>query len=256
MNNTLRYGFMVLELLAKSGSDCSTSELARQMGLSKSQVSRVLKTLSEIGYITQNPNNRQYSINLSVLKLAHNYLGNMKSRHVIRPYMQELVDKFDKECYSSVPVGIEAIVCDVIYSRNHSSVSSDAIMAQVGAVNSPYKTASGKVCAAFLSSTQLEELMDRVPLEDQKDIGDMTRDSILKEYDNIRKFKVARRNPDIEDGENAIAAPIFDRDGNLIATIGMAMPWGKLSKEVWDEYQNAIVRAANGASFALGYPLR
>jgi hypothetical protein len=36
----------------------------------------------------------------------------------------------------------------------------------------------------------------------------------------------------------------------------MALPDGKQSKDVFQEYQNAIIRAANGASFALGYPLR
>ena len=254
MNNTLRYGFDILEFLAKSGSDCSTSELARELNLSKSQTCRILKTLTEVGYVSQNTENRQYSINLSILKLSHNYLAAMKQRHVIRPYMQELVDKFGQGCFSSVPVGLEAIVCDVIYPRN--LVDSAAVLAEIGAVNDPYSTGSGKICAAYLSAENIEKLIKRRPPVKLTPETLVDKNAILAEYAEIKKHKLACSKSERTLGENSVAAPIFDRNGQLIATIGIALPSGKQSKEVWDEYKNAIIRAANGASFALGYPLR
>lgn len=253
MNNTLRYGFDILEFLAERGSDCSTSELARELDLSKSQTSRILKTLVEIGYISQNPENKQYSINLSILKLSHNYLAKMKQRHVIRPYMQELVDKFEQGCFSSVPVGLEAIICDVIYPR--SLATSAAVLAEVGAVNNPYSTASGKICAAYLSNENIEKLInDKVPVKSTAQTL-VDKEAILAEYTKNKKYKVARSQSERHEDENSIAAPIFDKNEQLVATIGIALPDGRQSKEVWDEYQNAIIRAANGASFALGCPL-
>jgi len=254
MNNTLRYGFDILEFLASRGSDCSTSELARELDLSKSQTSRILKTLVEIGYISQNLENKQYSINLSILKLSHNYLAKMKQRHVIRPYMQELVDKFEQGCFSSVPVGNEAIICDVIYPRN--LATSASVLAEVGAVNNPYATASGKICAAYLSSEDIEKLINAKPPVKLTSKTLVAKKNIRAEYAKIKKYKVARSQSEKQDGENSVAAPIFDKNEQLIATIGIALPDGKQNKEIWDEYQNAIIRAANGASFALGYPLR
>jgi IclR family transcriptional regulator, KDG regulon repressor len=254
MNNTLRYGFDILEFLADRGSDCSTSELARELDLSKSQTSRILKTLTEIGYVSQNLENKQYSINLSILKLSHNYLAKMKQRHVIRPYMQELVDKFEQGCFSSVPVGLEAIVSDVIYPR--SLASSAAVIAEIGAVNNPYTTASGKICAAYLNSEEIEKLLNDKPPKHYTAKTLVDKDALLIEYAKIKKHRLARSQSERRDGENSISAPIFDRNEQLIATIGMALPDGEQSKDLWNEYQNAIIRAANGASFALGYPLR
>lgn len=253
MNNTLRYGFMILEFLAERGSDCSTSELAREMDLSKSQVSRILKTLMEIGYISQNTENRQYSINLSILKLSHNYLAKMRQRHVIRPYMQELVDQFDQGTYSSVPVGLEAIVCDLVYPRNYSS--SALVISQIGAVNDPYATASGKICAAFLEKEDIEKLLGTTPPQQWTPNSLMKKEVILAEYEQIRTFKLARSKSEKQEGINSIAAPVFDRNEKLRATIGISLPPGDLDQDTWNQYENAIVRAANGASFALGYPL-
>ena len=253
MNNTLRYGFDILGFLAERGSDCSTSELARELDLSKSQTSRILKTLAEIGYISQNQKNKQYSINLSILKLSHNYLAKMKQRHVIRPYMQELVDKFEQGCFSSVPVGLEAITCDVIYPRN--LATSAAVLAEVGAVNNPYSTASGKICAAYLCNENIEKLInDKVPVKSTAQTL-VDKEAILAEYTKVKKYKVALSQSERNEGENSIAAPIFNKNEQIVATIGIALPDGKQSKEVWDKYQNAIIRAANGASFALGCPL-
>ena len=254
MNNTLRYGFDILEFLAKSGTDCSTSELARELDLSKSQTSRILKTLTEVGYVSQNPENKQYSINLSILKLSHNYLAAMKQRHVIRPYMQELVDKFSQGCFSSVPVGLEAIVCDVVYPRN--LADSAAVIAEIGAVNDPYATGSGKICAAYLSTEDVERLFERRPPVKLTPETIAGKDAILAGYAEIKKRKFATSRSERKPGENSVAAPIFDKNGQLIATIGIALPDGKQSEKLWDEYRNAIIRAANGASFALGYPLR
>jgi DNA-binding IclR family transcriptional regulator len=254
MNNTLKYGFDILEFLAAHGSYCSTAELARELNLSKSHANRILKTLTEIGYVSQNPENKQYSINLSILKLSHNYLAKMKQRHVIRPYMQELVDKFDHACYSSVPVGLEAIICDVIYPRN--LTNSASVLAGIGAVNNPYAIANGKVCAAYLSADDIEKLISEKPPVRLTAETLVDKEAILAEYAKIRKYKVARNQSERHEGENAIAAPVFGKNEQLLASIGIKLPDGEQSKKVWDEYQNAIVRAANGASFALGYPLR
>lgn len=254
MNNTLKYGFKILELLARSGSGCSISELSSELDLSRSQISRILKTLAEIGYVNKALGSKQYTVSLSILKLSHNYLEAMPQRHVIRPYMQELVDKFGHSCYSSVPVGLEAIICDVIYPRNLSNSAS--VIAGIGAVNDPYATASGKICAAYLSSEHVEKLLDsKLPVKlTEKTL--VKKEDILAEYEKIRKYKIAHNISERAEGENAVSAPVFDKNEQLIATIGVILPEGKQSKEVWNEYQNAIIRAANGASFALGYPLK
>jgi DNA-binding IclR family transcriptional regulator len=178
----------------------------------------------------------------------------MKQRHVIRPYMQELVDKFGQGCFSSVPVGLEAIVCDVIYPRN--LVDSAMVIAEIGAVNDPYATGSGKICAAYLSPEDVEKLIERRPPVKLTPETLIDKDAILAGYAEIRKYKIAVSRSERKIGENSVAAPIFDKNETLIATIGIALPDGEQSREVWDEYKNAIIRAANGASFALGYPLR
>jgi IclR family transcriptional regulator, KDG regulon repressor len=253
MNNTLRYGFEILELLAEHGRECSTTELAQALGLSKSQVSRVLKTLLEIGYVSQNPVSRQYAINLSVLKLSHNCLANMRQRHIIRPYMQGLVDEFDQACYSSVPVGLEAIVCDVTYPR--SLANSATIIAQLGAVNDPYTTGSGKICAAYLNSYEIERLFEIKPMIKYTHSSITDRQAMLVEYEAIRKHRVATSCSERFVGENSVAAPIFDKHEDFIATIGIALPSGKLDDDSWRDYQNKIISTANAISFALGYPL-
>ena len=253
MNNTLRYGFNILEYLAADGGECSTTRMAEALDLSKSQVSRVLQTLSETGYVSRNPHTRRYFINLSVLKLAHNSLNNLRQRSLIRPYMQELVDTFHASSFSSVPVGLEAIVCDVLYPKELGS--SALVIKELGAVNCPYTTSSGKICAAYLSHRERAELFQKTPPVKKAANSLMSFDDIEAEYEKIRNNGVGTSASEMGPGINSAAAPVFNRDGELAATIGVALPDGELDDAIWRKYVSKVRLSGSSASFALGYPL-
>jgi DNA-binding IclR family transcriptional regulator len=245
---------MILEKLAEYGEECSTVALADELGLAKSQTSRVLKTLTESGYVTRNPKTRKYSINLTILKLSHNLLVGMQQRHVIRQYMQQLVDEFDRPCFSSVPVGLEAIECDVVYPRN--TPNPDSLISEIGAVNAPYTTASGKICAAYLAPDKLNELLLRFPPEKNTQHSLIDPEEILKEFEKVKRMGIAESRSELRLGENSMAVPIFDTDGNLTATLGIATPSGDCSEKNMTQFRSTLVSAGQSASFALGYPLK
>ena len=253
MNNTLRYGFKILEYLAADGGECATTRMSEALNLSKSQASRVLRTLSETGYVSRNPRTRRYFINLSVLKLAHNSLNNLRQRSLIRPYMQELVDTFHAPSFSSVPVGLEAIVCDVLYPRE--ADGSALVIKELGAVNCPYTTSSGKICAAYLSLDQRRELFQKIAPEKKGANALMSLDDIEAEYERIRSGGVTTSASEMGDGVNSAAAPVFNRIGELTATIGVALPDGDLDDAIWRKHVSKVRAAGCSASFALGYPL-
>ena len=83
MNNTLRNGFKVLEILASTGERHSVKSIAEEMKVPNSHACRLLKTLSEAGYIEQDPATRLYGISLKILSLSNMCLSkNMIRRKV------------------------------------------------------------------------------------------------------------------------------------------------------------------------------
>ncbi len=62
MNSTLQTGLLVLERLQASGVPLGVCELARDLGKEKSNVHRVLATLSAHGFANQDSETRKYRL--------------------------------------------------------------------------------------------------------------------------------------------------------------------------------------------------
>lgn len=68
----------------------SNGELAERVGLPKSTVSRLTRTLVDLGYLRQD--GRAYSVGPAVLALGYAALANLRVRELARPHMQALAD--------------------------------------------------------------------------------------------------------------------------------------------------------------------
>jgi DNA-binding IclR family transcriptional regulator len=86
----LARGLELLRCFTPQTPTLSNGELAERAGLPKSTVSRLTRTLVDLGYLRQD--GRAYSVGASVLALGYAALGNLRVRDVARPHMQALAD--------------------------------------------------------------------------------------------------------------------------------------------------------------------
>ena len=213
MNNTLRNGFKLLEFLAKSGSSHSVTELTEVFNLPPSHICRLLKTLLETGYISQDVD-RRYRISVKVLALSHGCLSTLTVRNAAHPYLFQYHRKWNQDIYLSIPLDGRAVIVDVVSSRS-GSVNSPSI----GRINAVNYSSSGKLCAAFASRKQQMKLLQE-PLARCSEKTITSPEALQKEFEKIVKQRFA-----VSDGENdndvfSVAAPIFDGSGSLAATVG------------------------------------
>lgn len=88
----LARGLELLRCFSAKEPSLSNSELAAYTGLPRSTVSRLTKTLVELGYLRQDARRRRYSVGASVLALGYSALSNLRVTEVARPHMQALAD--------------------------------------------------------------------------------------------------------------------------------------------------------------------
>jgi len=246
MNNTLNNGFMILEHLAETAELFSIKELAGFSGLPNSHVCRLLKTLTETGYVEQDRKSRKYRISCKILRLSNACLKRMQIRNKIRPFASKLCAEISFPVYLAVPHEGHALIVDVFYPV---SAVQDAGMA-IGSLNHAHVTGSGKICAAFHNSPEEIENIELYKVTD-KTITD--KDAFAKELAKIRKQGFAVT--DSEKGENVhtVAAPVFRCDGEFVAALGVCLSSRKMTQQEWSSYINKVVECAESCSFALGY---
>ena len=237
---------MILERMAGTAELFSIKELADFFKLPNSHVCRLLKTLTETGYVEQDKKSRKYRVSCKILELSNACLKRMQIRTRVKPFASKLCRGNSIPVYLTVPHEGHALIVDVFYTDN---ANSDAGIA-IGEINRAHITACGKVCAAYHNSQEELEKLDLYKITDKTITN---RKAFADELEKVRTQGFAVTDSEKGKNVNAVAAPVLNCDGEFVAALGAQLPVRELSSAEWNSYIGKIVECAKSCSFALGY---
>ena len=270
----------LLDVLAASESGLGVNELARRIGVNASTASRLLATLQESGLVTREGTSGPYRLGLRLLTLADRVLAQQDVRTLARPLLARLVDDTGETATLSLPGEEAAVTVDFVPSP-----SSVVSMARVGRPSIPHATAAGKVMLAFADGApvaaegsgdtddvgveaaaravvaadvdpprgdngQLSGDYEQLPRFTERTITDPVR--LATELADVRRWGWAEAAGEREPDLAALAAPVFGRDGGLVAILGLQGPVARLPAEKRAALSEPLVRAAAELGAALG----
>ncbi len=236
----------ILEIIAEEG-ELGVSELGRRLEVHKATASRLLATLAEHGLVERNPSTEKFRLGLGLMYLAGAAFAGVDLVRHARPILEELAERTGE----TVTVGV--IDRDhVVYVDQISS--SDAIVSVnwVGRRTPLHCSASGKVLLACLADSDRESLLAgpferRTPwtVTDPEDLRRQLVEALAKGY--------AQTLEELEEGLNAVAAPIRRADGVAIAAVSVSGPAFRLRSIEIPRVARATMEAAMAISRRLGY---
>lgn len=241
--------FRLLEQLG-AGEARGVTELAEAVGLDKGAVSRMLKTLTALGYTEQQGPRGRYGIGPKILVLGRSYLNTADLRTEAVPIMAALALAARATAVLVVPAGNQVVIAWKCNSPEKVQVAS-----AVGDVLVPHASASGRVILSERSSEDRELLLES-PL--RKFTPHTITDS--SELDALFA-RVARDGYAIERGEEdvsvaCIAAPVRDESGTVIAALAITGPIVGTPFSVDDDHVCMVRAAALELSGRLGFIAR
>ena len=201
----------IIDELARARTELGTNEIARRTGINVSTISRILATLTAGGLVDHVTTTGRYRLGVGLVRLA-NSVG-LDIRSLARPHLEELGNRIGETATLSVPGEHEAFTLDFVQSPL--TVRS---VAEVGRTSVAHATAVGKVFLAHggtLHGGTLKAFTDRT----------ITDRAVLEvEIAKIRETGWAQALGEREEDLNAVAAPILDRSGKLVAILGVQGP--------------------------------
>jgi DNA-binding IclR family transcriptional regulator len=114
-----------------------------------------------------------------------------------------------------------------------------------------HATANGKVLLLALDDDQQVEMLGR--MQSYTDSTITTRERLRKELAKVREHGYAVAIDELEVGLAAIAAPIHNAHGDVIASMSVSGPTFRLTDERIDEIIPPLVEAAAEVSHRLGW---
>jgi DNA-binding IclR family transcriptional regulator len=217
---TLSRGLDVLEALASADEfGLGPSAVAENVGLDKATVTRLLRTLIEAGYVSQDEASRRYRLTGKILRLAHGLSAQMDLQRVARPHLKRLLADVGETVHLGVREGLAVFYVDKLVSDN-----SIQLVSAVGQTMPLHTTSLGKSILAALPGA------DREALYLQIDFAPRTARTIR----SVEQFReeIARtqaRGYAIDDRENedfgaCVAAAILGADGKPVGAVSVSGP--------------------------------
>ncbi len=151
----LAKGFALLRCFIDEPQPMGNGELSRRLQLPRATVSRICKTLYELGYLDWDPKLDKYFVSAQVLALGYPYLTGLPMRHTARPLMQALADRIE----GAVSMGV-AHRLDVTYLLTCTHNEGTPARPGVGAVRSVLNTGMGRAFLCTLSKAEFQRLME------------------------------------------------------------------------------------------------
>jgi DNA-binding IclR family transcriptional regulator len=246
MDKTLVKGLPVLEALAQSESARGVSELARELGLTKSNVHRTLQTLCGTGYVRKNELSGAYECTMKIPRIAAAILGRVDMKRVAEPYMQSLASLTKETVHLSVLDDL-----DVFYVHKIDSPQPVRAYSEISGRAPAYCVATGKALLAFQDDSYLQRFGERLRAHTPRTIA--TQVELRKELAQVRQQGYAVNRGEWRETVGGLAAPIFDAHRRPLAAIGISGPVDRLRPPRLKTFTPEVLRAARDISDALGY---
>ena len=223
-------------------------ELARALDLHKSTVSRLLSALQNGGLVERNPATGQYQLGSALIELAGLVAAHADVREVARPFLQSLAE----ELRESINLGVLDRDMVLVVQAFAPGVRAIEGGAWVGRRTPIHCAAAGKALLAFRSDGEIERIIAAgLPPFTPKTITDPQ--SFREELTRVRQQSFATAFGEFEDGLHALAAPVRDHTGQVIAAISVFGPSYRIPPERTSELAMLAIGAAEHISRQLGF---
>ncbi len=242
MDKTAAKAFRVLERLTTSERPTGVSELARELGLPKSNVHRVLTTLVELGY-AQPSGTGGYQPTLRTWEIGVRVLNRVSVQRVAAPLLEELAFASGETVHLALRDGAEAVYVAII-----ESMRAVRTFTRIGQRVPLHCTAVGKVLAAFAREPVAFGRLER---HSPATITDAAR--FRQELERIRKQGYAVNLGEWNADVFGIAAPVVDHRGEVVGALALSGPSERLKPAALKRVAPQVQATARRISTELGW---
>jgi IclR family acetate operon transcriptional repressor len=211
----------ILDLLAHGGWR-SGADVARELRVHRSTALRLLGTLERHGMVERDQRTARYRLGRRLPQLASVVTGEFDLRYVARPVCEQLAAAAGETATLDVLVG------DVIVPIEQATASTSVVSVNwLGRRTPVHCTASGKAIAAFGPEAVRARLL-ALPLDRVTPHTITDRAELEAQLEEARSSGFARTHEELEVGLDAIAAPVFGADGEVVAALDVSGPSHRL----------------------------
>ncbi len=247
---TVERALTALEWLGQE-SAAGVAELAELLSIDPSSASRLLKTLSGMGYALPTSRRGTYRLGPKVLALGEQFVSGNPLVAASQPILDQLAVSVRASAHLVVSTGSKAIVVAKAPSPERIQV-----VTTVGWFMPMHASAAGQVLLAFCSPELHRGFAKKKPLKRYTERTITKPTQLVRELELTRKRGFALEREQEHEGIGCIGAPIRDGTGETVAALSISGPLYGTPFRLGRDAARVTIEHAECISKELGYRAR
>lgn len=236
----------VLEILG-ARKEAGVTEIAAELGVHKSTAFRLIAVLESRGFVEQLADRGKYRLGFGIVRLAGATAAQLDLAQESRRTCEELAADLGETV--NVAILDSDRVVNISQVRGSAGIS---LYNWVGQGTPVHATSSGKVLLAHAPEQVREDLLAG-PLQ-RYTVATITSAAVLREQlEQVRQRGWGATAEELETGLNAVAAPVRDATGDVVAAVSVSGPAFRMPATSFEELAPGVVAAADALSRRLGH---
>lgn len=225
----------------------SLTELSIKLGIPKSTLHRFLASLESHGILRRGHTDGLWRLGYQLVSWGNFAAESSGLRQVAKPILEDLVSE----------TGETTIL--TVYNRHHvvciekvETTQPVRMTLEVGKTRMPHAGASSKILLAYLPDGEIQTIIHENGLPKLCNNTITNPQELRIELGKIRGQGYAQSEEETDLDAWGIAVPVYDRDSEVIASIGIAGPISRFREELLQNHVDACKLAAQRITSKLG----
>ena len=245
-NKTVVRSMEILNLFIDK-EELSFQEIIDLSGIPKTSVYRMLMSLEEMNFLEKGTDSK-YRLGLLFLRFGNLVSGRLDIRKIAYPIMHDLHNDVKEAINLIVKNGDEAI-----YIEKIDTYQKVRLYTAVGRSSPLYAGACSRVILSNLPSSEIDTYVESIDLKSFAKGTITDKESLIKSISQAQNNGYTISHSELENHTSAIAAPIFDHTGEVIAGISIAGIEANYQGENMTIFVAKVKEAAQEISKRLGH---
>ncbi len=227
------------------------ADAAREVGMPKSTVHRILRVLQQHSFLSQDAKSRRYRLGVAALELGRRAHDGLQLGSIARPIMERVAaDSGETVLLQVVSPEGDRVVCIERVQQGQGL----RMILDVGATRPLHAGCISKILLAFLDAQAIDRVLDG-------DLEPLTAGTIVdperirEELAEIRRNGYAVSFEEIDAGVAGVSAAIYDDRGVVVGGLSISGPVTRINDETIARYIALATDGALRVSIKLGYRL-
>jgi DNA-binding IclR family transcriptional regulator len=238
----------ILEEVARNRDGISLADLSKSVGLHNSTTFHLVKTMAQLGYISQGLDTKRYRIGSKLFTLAAGALDESTLLALATPVLETLAGETGEAAHFAIRSGN-----DIVVIARTAGSGLLQLVDRTGSQRPAHATALGKVLLAALTEAQVRHFLSEADLRRFTPKTIVERAALLREIEEVRRMGIAYDDGEFDAEVRCVAVPVHDFAGRVAGAIGVSGPVWRLSLQSLHEKARQVREAARALSAQLGY---